>query len=328
MPADVLDAHSPTQSMDRAVSTPLSIPALERPAFFNGQLLESDDLSAMYDFHREMRWLHNRSLHGWGIAIGFAVTGNKGDRVVTIRPGYAIDCLGHDLVLSRPQSMQIPPLSGAATGGPARYYLTASYIADADLAPDETRDGTCGTDGAVRRMEQPLLRWQDPNEVAIAELRYRRGLDIVLASIDILDCALVAAPSKSQRRSARVEPQPYVRAGISDAGGTVWSYFYEFGAIAGVQATIDTTAAAFGTTPSYVANLVGSRMLSAGTRVVDGLLSVSSPTPANFVARVTMPHNLKIGTVNMNPDAVFNAALLTSLKSTLQWCVSWIGMEG
>ena len=247
---------------------------------------------------------------------------------MTVAPGYAIDCLGHDLVLSRPQSMQIPPVAGASTGGPARYYLTASYIADADLAPDETRDGTCGTDGAVRRMEQPLLRWQNPNEVAIPELRYRRGLDIVLASIDILDCALVAAPSRSQRRSARVEPQPYVRAGSSDAGGTDWTYFYELGAIAGVQATIDTSTAAFGTTPSYVANLMGGRILFGGSRVVDGLLSVSNPTPTNFVARVAMPRNLMVGAVSMNPDVVFNAALLTSLRNALQWCVSWIGMEG
>lgn len=310
------------------MSTPVAIPALERPSFFRGQLLESDDLAAMYDFHREMRWLHNQTLHGWGIAVGFAVSGNKGDRVVTVAPGYAIDCQGHDLVLSRPQSMQIPPVSGAATGGPARYFFTASYISDADLPPDETWAGTCGTDGAVRRTEQPLLRWQDPNEVAIPELRYRRGLDIVLAAIDILDCALVAAPSRAQRRSARAEPQPFVRAGVSPAGTTDWSYFTEAGVIAGVQATVDTSAAGFGSTPSYVANLLGERVLPAGTRVADGVLSVVNPTPTAFIARVTMPRNLKIGTIDLNPDGMFTSTLPPTLRNTQQWCVSWIGMEG
>lgn len=309
------------------MTAPVSIPALERPAFFNGQLLESDDLSAMYDYHREMRWLHNRSLHGWGLAVGFAVSGGKGDRVVGIAPGYAIDCLGHDLVLSRPQSMQIPPVSGAATGGPARYYLTASYIADAELAPDETRAGTCGTDGAIRRTEQPLLRWQDPNEVAIPELRYRRGLDIVLASVDILDCSLAAAPSGAQRRSARPEPQPFVRAGTSAAGATDWYYFTEGGTIAGVQANIDTSAAGFGGTPSYSASLVGSRVLAPGSRMVDGILSIESPASTSFIARVTMPRNLKIGAIDLNPDGAFTSTLPPALRNTLQWCVSWIGME-
>lgn len=309
------------------MTTPVSIPALERPSFFDGQLLESDDLSAMYDYHREMRWLHNRALHGWGIAAGFAVSGGKGDRVVTVAPGYAIDCRGIDLVLSRPQSMQIPPVAGAATGGPARYYLTASYIANADLAPDETRAGTCGTDGAVRRTEQPLLRWQDPNEVAILELRYRRGLDIVLAAIDIIDCSLAAAPSKAQRRSARPEPQPFVRAGVSVAGATDWYYFTESGVIAGVQANIDTSAAGFGSAPQYSASLVGSRVLIPGSRMVDGMLSIESPAPTSFIARVTMPRNLKIGTIDLNPNGAFTSTLPPALRNTLQWCVSWIGME-
>ena len=310
------------------MSTPIPIPSLERLAFFEGQLLESDDLAAMYDYHREMRWLHNRSLHGWGIAVGFAVSGAKGDRTVSVAPGYAIDCQGHDLVLSRPATMQIPPVSGAAVGGPARYYLTASYMTDASLAPEETRAGMCGTDGAVRRVEQPLLRWQDPNEVAIPELRYRRGLDIVLASIDILDCALTAAPSKAQRRNARAEVQPYVRAGVSPAGATDWSYFTDLGVIAGVQATIDTSTAAFGSTPSYVANLMGDHVLAPSTRVVDGILSIVAPAPGSFVARVTMPRNLKIGTIDLNPAAVFTSTLPVSLRNTQQWCVAWIGMEG
>ena len=46
------------------------IPILERPAFFSGQRLTAADLDTVQTFHRELRWLHNRSLHSWGIAFG------------------------------------------------------------------------------------------------------------------------------------------------------------------------------------------------------------------------------------------------------------------
>ena len=127
---------------------------------------------------------------------------------------------------------------------------------------------------------------------------------------------------------ARAEVQPYVRAGTSPAGATDWSYFTDLGVIAGVQATIDTSTAGFGSTPSYVANLMGDRVLAAGSRVADGILTVVAPAPGSFVARVTMPRNLKIGTIDLNPNAIFTSTLLVSLRNTQQWCVAWIAMEG
>ena len=69
-------------------------PFTERIAFFDGQRLFASDLQFLEQFNREMRWLHNRSLHQPGIGSGFAVSGNKGDREVRIEPGYAIDNLG------------------------------------------------------------------------------------------------------------------------------------------------------------------------------------------------------------------------------------------
>ena len=43
-----------------------SITDVERPAFFEGQRLTADDLSAGQSYSQEMRWLHNRALHGFG----------------------------------------------------------------------------------------------------------------------------------------------------------------------------------------------------------------------------------------------------------------------
>jgi len=53
-----------------------------------------------------------RSLHTWGIALGLMVTGQRGERTVTVQPGYALDCLGRDLLVSATLAMPVPPVSG------------------------------------------------------------------------------------------------------------------------------------------------------------------------------------------------------------------------
>ena len=100
---------------------------IERLQFFNGQRLFASDLQGVEAFNREMRWLHNKSLHQPGIGNGFAVSGKKGDREVTIGPGYAIDAMGREIVLTRNQIEPVPPVAGDRNGNPALYYLTVSY---------------------------------------------------------------------------------------------------------------------------------------------------------------------------------------------------------
>jgi hypothetical protein len=43
------------------------------------------------------------------IGNGFAVAGKKGDREVTIGPGYAIDAEGREIVLTQDQVEPVPP---------------------------------------------------------------------------------------------------------------------------------------------------------------------------------------------------------------------------
>src|SRR5258707_13601471 len=72
------------------IMTPIgSTKFIERVRFFDNERLIAPDLQAIDDFARQMRWLHNRSLHQPGVASGYAVAGQKGDREVTIQPGYA-----------------------------------------------------------------------------------------------------------------------------------------------------------------------------------------------------------------------------------------------
>ena len=314
------------------MTSPVDIPSLVRPDFFDGQRLDAADLSAIYDFHRELRWLHNRALHGWGIAVGFVVTGAKGDRTVRITPGYALDCEGHDIVLTRPLELPVPAVAGASGGGPMRYYLTASYATDEQLAASETRDGVCTDGGAVRRAEAPRVRWQNPNDVT-AEHRYRRGLDIILATALVEDCQLAKPVSAAERRDARPVTQPYVAAGQTPSGGTTWSFFPAAGTPLGIETLVDTSAAGFRTTPVYSAHVVGGRVLKVATgagggEMVEGYVSVDVPTPASFRLRFTMPRNLQLPPYVINPPSVFTKALLDTLGKTHKWSVAWMGVEG
>src|ERR1700682_1067119 len=97
---------------------------LERLQFFNGQRLAATDLQSIDDLNRQMRWLHNQSLHQPGVGNGYAITGKKGDREVTIQPGYAIDSTGREIVLTQPYTQPVPPQAGDGQGGPAVFDLT------------------------------------------------------------------------------------------------------------------------------------------------------------------------------------------------------------
>lgn len=78
---------------------------IERPKFFNGQLLTDVDLKAGLDYVIEKNKLHNRHLHGWGVVCGLKVKcypcceGHGSSGKVVVEPGHAIDCCGNDIVV-------------------------------------------------------------------------------------------------------------------------------------------------------------------------------------------------------------------------------------
>jgi hypothetical protein len=312
------------------------IPALVRPEFFDGQRLTAADLAAVQAYQRELRRLHNRTLHSWGIVNGLAAAGQRGDRAVTIRPGFALDCQGRELIVSEILSLPVPAVAGAASGGPAPFYLTVSYAADADLPISETRTGVCQGSGAVRRPEASRIRWQAPHDIS-AEGRYRRGLDVILATIQVQNCQLAAPVSTAERRDARPADQPFVAAGATPEGKTAWTFWLEAATVLGVQTTVDTSAGGFGASPDYLAHVVGNRVLRepGGTaqdpipgQLVDGFSRISNAGPRSFVLQMLLPRDLSLGAFQLNPPAVFVSATLTRLRKELEWHVVWMGVEG
>jgi hypothetical protein len=194
---------------------------IERLQFFNGQRLFASDLQGLEAFNREMRWLHNKSLHQPGIGNGFAVSGKKGEREVRIDPGYAIDAEGREIVLTQTALEPIPPVSSEVDGSPVLFDLTVSYPPDEDLEETESREGVCAERGVVRRKEEPVFCWvrldrngQPLDSKIKADILI--GLRIVLARAEVLDCSLNKDVSIAERLNARPAAQPYICCGHLD----------------------------------------------------------------------------------------------------------------
>jgi hypothetical protein len=81
---------------------------LERPRFFSGQLLSEAELNGETDYILAKQRLHNRYLHGVGTVCGLEVVCSNCDGQVIIKPGYAIDPCGNDIIVC--QEMQFDVL--------------------------------------------------------------------------------------------------------------------------------------------------------------------------------------------------------------------------
>lgn len=294
-----------------------NIPNLERITFFNGQRLTSEDLTALQTANRDLRWLHNRSLHGWGIAAGFSVTGNTGDTSVQIGAGYAIDCQGREIILTTAATKSVPAVATASDGvSPVTYYLVASYLDDSDQTVLQKRTGVCLPSGTVRLTEAPELDW-------IAQASLDVTTQVVLAQISVLNCQLNSPVNLAVRRNARISSQPYIAAGETESTSTQWQEWIPTGQShpVGLYCTVDTSTANFHTTPSYIAHVVGPRIgpdpSSSGTSKTIGLLPVVSLVNAS-------PMGFTVQAALKNPQTVWRNVVTYANN---WWQVVWMGIE-
>lgn len=304
---------------------------LERIQFFNGQRLFANDLQTLEAFNREMRWLHNQSLHQPGVGSGYAVAGNIGDRQVTIFPGYALDSLGREIILTETLTLAIPPVADNGSGGSVFYLLTVSYPDDTDLKTVEMRAGICTLQGVVRLREEPVFCWvrlndNDTNRQPVdanLKLRITKGLFIVLAQIEVFNCKLKQPVSTVQRRNAVPAKQPRIACGIQSptlwmglSPGTFAPNLSEIGTVV-LSAPIDTSSGGFQATPFYVARLMGPRLFPDGNTqlsLTDALVDLTTdpaPTPQGFTAQIF-------------PFSTSEVDLKNVLST---WQVAWMGIE-
>ena len=107
-----------------------------RPLFFSGQLLTEEDLRQLIDYVVQKNRLHNRALFGDGVVCGLMVTCDPcGGGKIVVKPGYALDCCGNDIVVDCPVTLDInklvrdlkAKLLGADCGDPCRMWPRIVY---------------------------------------------------------------------------------------------------------------------------------------------------------------------------------------------------------
>lgn len=302
---------------------------VERLQFFNGQRLFASDLDNLDGFHQQMRWLHNQSLHQPGVGRGYAVRGNKGDKVVVVQEGYAIDKDGREIVLTQPHTEQVPPVAGD-DGQPAVYDLTVTYPSNDDLEISETRQGICVSSGAVRRREQPAFCWVEigadgqPKDDRLKQDLADASM-IRLARVSIFECKLYSDISIAERRNARPPQQPYIACGIANIIWTVKPqnldnspFVRSLGAY--LSADIQTNSGGFRTSPCYFVEIRGKKLFlkNGSTFFVDGITSVTDSKPTSFHLEIDVLVQYLSGPGGVEIDR-------TAFDD---WQVTWMGVEG
>lgn len=127
---------------------------VKRMKYFKGEFLTAIDFQCEQDYHRNLRLLHNMTLHAPGIVSGLNVTAGNG--TVTIGKGVAIDSQGRELVLA--QDMQVS-------------VTTAMSIAIKYAETDDSATSEGGFTGVKRAaVGVALCPDSDPDAIALAKV--------------------------------------------------------------------------------------------------------------------------------------------------------------
>lgn len=118
----------------------------KRLTYFTGQVLGETDFRAEQQYLIERRCLHNRTLHGFGVASGLTVTvaGDGPSPSVVVGPGLALDRHGREVELD---DLVVLPIGNA---GCPQYVIVEYIERETDLVPSLANGG--GT--AASRIEE------------------------------------------------------------------------------------------------------------------------------------------------------------------------------
>lgn len=140
-------------------------PPPRRVNFFQGMVLTVADLAAEQEYHRRMRYLHNR-LHGYGTVSGLEVTVARGR--VLVAAGLAIDVCGREIVVAHPLALRLGPRGGAR-----------AWVRDVVIGWHETADSPVPSmDGAT-----DFTRWVEEPELSLVARGKGASEALVLARL-------------------------------------------------------------------------------------------------------------------------------------------------
>ncbi len=187
---------------------------IKRLHYFNSQFLDATDFTDEQNYHVDMRRLHNRYLHTWGVADGFEVTFESGGSSVRVGAGTAIDGNGREVVLDADQTVEL-----ADHPANADVYVSIRYREQESDPTEET-----GAAGNTRWTEEPEIEHTESkpaatgarvllakvvrtgNKVASLDTTDRRAAGVVAGSIEVRELVLtdpgIAATSWVRARLA------------------------------------------------------------------------------------------------------------------------------
>jgi hypothetical protein len=307
----------------------LHIP-LDPVTYRDGQRLTAQDLRDDLRHAERRQRLHTRGLHEtWGIALGLGVTRIEDDegpgRMIRIEPGYAVDALGRDILLSAQIDVPIPDLAEPLV-------LTMRHLEDAAFRGRADLEAVCLGAGLKNpRTERPAFHWRRQSEVEF-------GTEIPLTQL----WPSGGQPDPRVRRYARTRVRPHIAWGETEAGRTGWQFnVHEDSPDFGLYVDVDTTMAGFNDRPFYFAQLSG-RSIPLGDDAADkadvgsqdsthfsnsyGYLS--STEPAGFRFRVSPPPCSEWRrSSSAGAEAAVPPCNPAAEANRLGWRIFWIGIE-
>ena len=171
---------------------------IQRPRYFDRQVLIEDDFKLAQSYDLTRRRLHNRLLHTWGIARGLTLSSVAGASIATVSAGEAIDGQGREIVLAT--AAQTPDVSSFAG---KTLFVTVAYR-ELETDPRTAR----GVTGNARYTESP--------QIAVSEAAPANPADAL-----ILGRLVVGADGKIASRDDGVDPNRRRLASSLVRGGAI-----------------------------------------------------------------------------------------------------------
>ena len=132
---------------------------IERPIYYEGQILAANDLAQGLDYARDQDARHERYLHTWGIAEGLSVV-QRGDDFI-LQPGFAVDSSGATIVVPTatvldPQRLKDDALLSSDDAGHFPVFVSRT-----EGQSSTTREvGGCASAESTRREESYAIRYR------------------------------------------------------------------------------------------------------------------------------------------------------------------------
>ena len=149
---------------------------IQRPVFYEGQILGALDLQATVEYSRGQEARHERYLHTWGIASGLQLTAKPKQleigtttydyQEITISPGLAIDGPGREIIVAETKRLsedEFDQSNVAITDLNALYpVLLSGKDTVAPAAPFSV--GDCAAAEPTRKIENYVITFGGPGE--------------------------------------------------------------------------------------------------------------------------------------------------------------------